>query len=562
MREIHDSRVKKYDLDKFINPKIKEGTQFTNECEIETLKCINTLCEKIYDLTIYESLEVLEDFIRDLENDEIPELSVKSQNNWTEIIDDKFQVNYGNFRFLSLEQYKVCYKRIMFLHWLRGTMSDMRIRSNRCEIGYINFTDMKSAEYLKNRTIDIIRNEKKTKAVKYNYVSKCPADNCMGMLDDNMTCKLCHTVVCKKCMDIIGIEGDKNLKNHVCDEATLASAKMIRKETKPCPKCSARIYKIEGCDQMWCTECNIPFSWANGNIIKGRVHNPHYFEWLKQNKDDRATLRAPTEILCGGLPMVRDYINRIALNPYFKSACYRVINNAAWELNEAFTCIVAPFYETADLGEQLFNWLSNFWMSLFRVAIHIQNSTLRKLRRDLLHVKDFKQETVHYTLNMLEEKKYKKLIVADKIKREKDQSVLDIYEMLSAVFNETIREVYNMIPDPNSQNPDFFTQCFGKLEEYYQRIINIVAYANQELVKCSVVHGRTVEYIAFRGIPVETYKNDTSTVLIVDFRTGITKKFLKRDIEEKQDENGKNLHWKCSYKSISPNGWIITNPQK
>ena len=24
-----------------------------------------------------------------------------------------------------------------------------------------------------------------------------------------------------------------------------------------------------------------------------------------------------------------------------------------------------------------------------------------------------------------------------------------------------------------------------------------------------------------------------------------------------QDENGKNLHWKCSYKSISTNDWII-----
>ena len=132
--------------------------------------------------------------------------------------------------------------------------------------------------------------------------------------------------------------------------------------------------------------------------------------------------------------------------------------------------------------------------------------------------------------------------------------------MLSAVFNETIREVYNMIPDPNSQNPSPIN--FKKLDEYYQRITNIVAYANQELVKCSIVHGRTVEYINFRGIPVKTYKNDTSTVLIADFKTGITQKFLKRDIEEKQDENGKNLHWKCSYKIISTNDWIITNALK
>ena len=186
------SRVKKYDLDKFIYPKSKEGTQFTNECEIETLKYINTICEKIYDLTIYESLEFLEGLIQDLENDEIPELSVKSPNNWTEIIDDKLQVDYSIFQFLHAEQYKVCYKRIIFLHWFLGTLRNIRIRSKRCEMGYLNYTDMSSAEYLKNRTIDIILNENKKKAVKCHHVSKCPADNCMGMLDDNMTCKLCH----------------------------------------------------------------------------------------------------------------------------------------------------------------------------------------------------------------------------------------------------------------------------------------------------------------------------------------------------------------------------------
>jgi hypothetical protein len=51
-------------------------------------------------------------------------------------------------------------------------------------------------------------------------------------------------------------ERDPTKQYHVCDKETLATAQMIEKDTKPCPKCGNRIHKIEGCDQMFDPQCH------------------------------------------------------------------------------------------------------------------------------------------------------------------------------------------------------------------------------------------------------------------------------------------------------------------
>jgi len=113
---------------------------------------------------------------------------------------------------------------------------------------------------------------------------KCPDENCRGFLSTQWKCGLCEKWACHECHVIKGYTRDAV---HTCDPDTLATANLLDKDTKPCPKCSTPIHKLEGCDQMWCTQCHTGFSWKRGTI-QNRIHNPHYYEWQRQNGGGRA----------------------------------------------------------------------------------------------------------------------------------------------------------------------------------------------------------------------------------------------------------------------------------
>ena len=117
--------------------------------------------------------------------------------------------------------------------------------------------------------------QEKKKAV---FIQKCPAESCEGFLSTQWICGLCNIKVCKDCH-----EPKTETTNHMCDPELVESIKAIKKEAKPCPKCASQISKIDGCDQMWCTQCKTAFSWNTGKIETHIIHNPHYFMWMREN---------------------------------------------------------------------------------------------------------------------------------------------------------------------------------------------------------------------------------------------------------------------------------------
>lgn len=143
--------------------------------------------------------------------------------------------------------------------------------------------------YIKNKTI-----EKNT----VSLFVKCPFDGCRGYVSSNMKCDMCSSKLCKKC-HVIG--------EHECKQEDIDTVKLLFSNTRNCPSCKVLIYKIEGCDQMYCTQCHTAFSWRTGEIVHGRIHNPHYYEYMRQNG---IQTRETGDIPCGGLPNLRHVLQK------------------------------------------------------------------------------------------------------------------------------------------------------------------------------------------------------------------------------------------------------------
>ena len=108
-------------------------------------------------------------------------------------------------------------------------------------------------------------------------VRGCPFDDCRGFLYDDFACGTCGKKACAACHEIKIDDG------HVCVPENVSAAKLIMRDSKPCPSCAVLIHRTQGCAQMWCTQCHATFNWNTGKIETGIIHNPHYYAWANRN---------------------------------------------------------------------------------------------------------------------------------------------------------------------------------------------------------------------------------------------------------------------------------------
>lgn len=173
--------------------------------------------------------------------------------------------------------------------WICGLLTNVKMSTTID----VRVRDYLSAE-LRQVMADIIGN---IRAIMYGdaptqtavvMTQKCPSGECRGFLLDDFTCGLCKVTFCEKCHE-------PNDPEHTCDPDTVKTIKLLKRDTKQCPSCSTPIHKLEGCAQMWCTQCHTAFDWRTGRVETGRVHNPHYFEFKKRTREHG-------DIPCGGRP--------------------------------------------------------------------------------------------------------------------------------------------------------------------------------------------------------------------------------------------------------------------
>lgn len=118
-----------------------------------------------------------------------------------------------------------------------------------------------------------------------NTIFPCPRKDCRGFVM-NAECGTCNSQVCLKCHEL-------SEQNHICNPEDVASVQSIQADSKPCPKCATNIFKTQGCNHMFCTNCSTHFDWASLRVLS-QSSNGHY-NGLAQYNQNAATLDRPED---------------------------------------------------------------------------------------------------------------------------------------------------------------------------------------------------------------------------------------------------------------------------
>lgn len=318
--------------------------------------------------------------------------------------------------------------------------------------------DLQTRLYAEQRKLALIRTGKEGGEVeRKKFIMPCPNNDCRGYLSSQYKCELCNLHTCSDCHEIIGYRKDDP---HTCKEENVQSAELIKKETKPCPTCGTRISKISGCDQMWCPECHKAFSWRTGLVDNGVIHNPHFYQYQRDNAGVNGTApRNPGDVVCGGICEWYDLNNNI--------------------LRKIKTGLLIP-----DTDKELRMHLCD----IHRFVAHITRVDLNHARTTVRNLSDFEEERCKYILKQISKEELAKIIYKNDAARKKMTEMLHLYELFSVVGVE----LFAKLLDSKKTGEEFVREILEKCEEYDK----LREYCNKQFKTISLTYNQTVPSIS------------------------------------------------------------------
>lgn len=264
--------------------------------------------------------------------------------------------------------------------------------------------------------------------VRAQFVQRCIYDNCQGFMSSQWKCGLCERYACSKCNK--PKSSNRESSDHVCNPDDVASVEAIRRDTKPCPKCHTSIFKIHGCDQMWCTNCKTPFSWVNGTIITGPLHNPHYHEYLAQTGANHVDEYVHME--CG--EMIPDSLPRE----------YRKVIENALE-HESYI----PKHMLLDLC---------------RMILHVSYDEMNHYQIPAEEVRINQVERKSFLNNNYEEAEFKKIILKNYKEVNKNTEMRQIMEMVRDALTAIYMRMIDYMRNIKEKNPPLFASLMQRFK--------------------------------------------------------------------------------------------------
>jgi len=292
---------------------------------------------------------------------------------------------------------------------------------------------------------------------KRKFIMACPNTDCRGYLSTAYKCEICALHTCKACLEVIGYKRDDP---HECNPDSVKSAELIRSDTHPCPTCGERIFKISGCDQMWCPHCSTAFSWKTGKVDTGLVHNPHFYEAQRARNNGQAP-RNPNDVLCGGL--------------MHWHAFRRTVLDALSLVGSGTT---PPRQELcAELQR------------MHRAIAHLTHDTLPAAREKVRALASTEELRIEYILGDRDKKSLADTVIRNDRLRAKWTEFLHLYELMSVVGIETFMNIRAASRDGNRR---FTAEGIAEIEDHVRQCHGVRQVCNAQFARVSAAYSVSV----------------------------------------------------------------------
>jgi len=246
------------------------------------------------------------------------------------------------------------------------------------------------------------------------------------------------------------------------------TAKLLAKDSKPCPKCQSLIFKISGCDQMWCTQCHTAFSWKTGSIEK-TIHNPHYYEWQRKNG---TVQRNPNDIECGR-ELDHNTPNQI------KSI---IENKDHTNLLKKITREQKYWCYTSNSGKTRINTVNEYTEQLENIFKIIRNN-IHNIRVELNNYRtDYvvrnQELRIQYLMNEIDEEEFKLIVQRNDKKNKKNIEIDQVIQLSNTAITDIIYRVKDNLKTAkqNKYNLDTFQQELEELRKYCNDIFKDIGF--------------------------------------------------------------------------------------
>lgn len=284
------------------------------------------------------------------------------------------------------------------------------------------------------------------------FVRACPDSECRGFLSTQWKCGICEKFTCNKCHDVIG----KNKETeHICDPDNVATAELLNRDTKSCPTCGTGIYKIEGCDQMFCTMCHTAFSWITGRL-ETHIHNPHYYELMRRMGGN--IQRNPNEVICGR------------------------------EINDIFTRRLVTEMRVRKIPTEQFNYICN----ISQTIVHNRYAVLPRYQVD--HILNHQDLRVAYLRKYIDETEFKMRLQRMDKKTNVKREIYDIINVVQNAATDILYRIQDMIVNMVATYELSGDERQAELNMIIDEIPRIKEYANECLNDISKTYGTVKKY--------------------------------------------------------------------